>query len=378
MFQKISRGIKYKIGCTLKYIREHPFQLRLSPTKIIILILLITKIVAFIYLFNLEYIEPYGKLTPDRWWLVFHRWDSAYYDKIASFGYVDLKDWAFMPAFPGAIKVISFLVGNSYVSTALAGLIFGILWVPVYYKVAAAYVGENTATYSTLLFAFFPTVYLFTSVGYTEGLWLTSSLLGWYFYLKNKHFISSSMLALSVLTRVPGIILPALILLRKITQRKIKQALVYLLPFVALISWVAYGFLQTGVPAAFITAQQETVWNSHLNFVELFLAQIMGGSTPSAWNEQSVFLIIAIALFAYLCIKVFDVDKFLGIYSVCSLAFLLTAGYYLSLSRFLPFIFPIWLNIKVNKKPVVAAYIILCFILTLVLWSEFLNDRWVG
>jgi Gpi18-like mannosyltransferase len=283
-----------------------------------------------------------------------------------------------MPAFPGAIRLISFLVGNSDVSTALAGLILGILWVPVYYKVASVYLGEKSAAYSTLLFAFFPTVYLFTSIGYSEGLWLTSSLLGWYFYLRNRHFMSSSMLALSALTRVPGIILPAIILLHKLTQKKIKQALIYLLPFVALISWVAYGFLQTGVPFAPITAQQETVWNPHLNFAELFLAQVMGGNTPSSWNDYSVFLVIAIALFSYFCIKVFGVDRVLGIYSVCLLAFFLATGYFLSLSRYLSFIFPMWINVKVKKKPMVAAYIILCFILALVLWSEFLNDRWVG
>jgi len=362
----------------LKRIREHPFQFGLSITVAIVIILIITKVVAFVYLFNLEYVEPYGKLAPNNWWLIFHRWDSAYYDKIASFGYVDLQDWAFMPAFPSAIKLISFIVGNSAVSTALAGLIFGVLWVPVYYKVASVYLGEKIATYSTLLFAFFPTVYFFTSIGYTEGLWLTSSLLGWYFYLKNRHFMSSSLLSLSALTRAPGIILPAVILLHKLTQKKLKQALIYLLPFVALISWVAYGFFQTGLPFAPITAQRETIWDPHLSFAELFLAQIMGGSTPSAWNEHSVFLIIAIALFSYFCLKVFDVDRVLGVYSVCLLAFFLATGYFLSLSRYLSFIFPIWLNVKVQKKPVVAAYIIICFILALVLWSEFLNDRWVG
>lgn len=74
----------------------------------------------------------------------------------------------------------------------------------------------------------------------------------------------------------------------------------------------------------------------------------------------------------------FSVDRVLGIYSVCLPAFFLATGYFLSLSRYLSFIFPMWINVKVKNKPIVAAYIILCFVLTLVLWSEFLNDRWVG
>ncbi|MHA1228998.1 MAG: hypothetical protein ACTSPV_19985, partial [Candidatus Hodarchaeales archaeon] len=76
-----------------------------------------------LYLFNLEYIEPYGRLQPSEWWLIFHRWDSAFYERIASLGYIDLKHWAFLPAFPAVIKVIYFFIGHSGVSTALAGLI---------------------------------------------------------------------------------------------------------------------------------------------------------------------------------------------------------------------------------------------------------------
>jgi hypothetical protein len=67
MSRRIVRSIKYKIGCMLKRIRDHPFQFGLSITMTIVIILIITKVVAFVYLFNLEYIEPYGKLTPDRW-----------------------------------------------------------------------------------------------------------------------------------------------------------------------------------------------------------------------------------------------------------------------------------------------------------------------
>jgi len=74
----------------------------------------------------------------------------------------------------------------------------------------------------------------------------------------------------------------------------------------------------------------------------------------------------------------FSVDRVLGIYSVCLPAFFLATGYFLSLSRYLSLIFPMWISVKVKNKPIVAACLILCFVLTLVLWSEFLNDRWVG
>jgi Gpi18-like mannosyltransferase len=375
---KVIMDLKDRLGCLLQRIKDCPFHFGLSIILAIVILLIITRIVAFAYLFNLEYIEPYGKLTPDAWWLVFHRWDSAFYDRIASSGYVELRDWAFLPAFPGAIKALNFLVGNSSVSTALTGLIFGVLWVPIYHKVASIYVGEKSAAYSTLLFAFFPTVYLFTSLGYTEGLWLTCSLLGIYFYLKERHALSGGILALSALTRIPGIILPLIFFLHKLVQKRIKQALFYLLPLVALIAWLGYGFLQTGSPFAPITAQTSTVWNPHLNFVEVFLIPLMTGNTLYSWNEYSVFFFIALAVFSYFCIKVFSVDKVLGIYSISLLAFFLTTGYFLSYSRYIPFIFPMWLSLKVKNRAMIVVYVIIGYILALILWSQFLNDRWVG
>lgn len=375
---KVIMDLKDKIRGLLHRIKDQPLHFELSVIWAIVILLIVTRIVAFAYLFNLNYIEPYGKLTPDNWWLVFHRWDSAFYDRIASSGYVEPRDWAFLPAFPGAIKALNFLVGNSSVSTALAGLIFGVLWVPIYHKVASIYVDKESAVHSTLLFAFFPTVYLFTSVGYSEGLWLTCSLLGIYFYLKDRHALSGGMLALSALTRIPGIILPLIFFLHKLVQKRVKQALFYLLPAAALIGWLGYGFLQTGLPFAPLTAQTSTVWNPHLNFVEVFLIPLVTGNTLHAWSEYSVFFFIALAVFSYFCIKVFSVDKVLGIYSISLLGFFLTTGYFLSYSRYIPFIFPMWLSLKVKNKAMIVAYVVICYIFALILWSQFLNDRWVG
>jgi len=122
----------------------------------IILLLVFSKVIAF----NLDYVKSYNRLEFDEWWLIFHRWDSVFYDRIASLGYVDLRHWAFLPAFPAIIKIISILTNHSGVATALAGLICGIAWIPIYYKIAATYTDNEYATYSTLISAFFPTLYL--------------------------------------------------------------------------------------------------------------------------------------------------------------------------------------------------------------------------
>lgn len=365
---------RYKKCQTLQSIHESLCSLTIDQK--IIFLLIISKILAFIYLFNLKYIEPYGKLQLNTSWLIFHRWDSAFYDRIAALGYIDLSHWAFLPAFPVTIKIISFVVGHTGASTALAGLIFGIAWIPFYHKIATFYTGKDAATYSTLLFAFFPTVYLFTSIGYSEGLWLTSTLAGWYFYINHKHHLSSIMLTISTLTRIPGFVLPMIIIIHQVTKKKLKSAFLYSVPFIALSLWITYGFLQTG-ELALLAAQQKTVWNPHLNFREIFLAQLIGGSSDIPWNDYSVLMVMAVVLFTYFYIKTLTLDKMLGIYSICLLCLYLSTGYYLSLPRFLPFTFPIWITTKMEKKQIIL-YLVFCFILTLLLWAQMLNDRWVG
>lgn len=347
---------------------------------LIIILLVITKIVAFVYLFNFEFREPYGKLELQEWWLIFHRWDSAFYDRIAAYGYehLDLRHWAFLPGFPLVIRAIYIIIGHSGVATALAGLIFGVLWVPIYYKLALMYVDEGDAFHQTLFFTFFPTVYLFSSIGYSEGLWLTSTLLGWYFYLKNRHIYSSAIFTLSALTRIPGFVLPAVIFLRSLLKKDYRRAIIHIMPFATLILWCIYGFIQTGDFFIIIKAQRESVWNPHLNFVEVFLIHVLSGRTPSLWDPSFTFILLAVAIAIYAYLRAFDVDNNLGIYSVCLLALYLYSGYFLSLPRFLPFTFPIWMSIRVKKKYLVYVYVFFGYLLSLILWSAFLNDLWVA
>jgi len=219
---------------------------------------------------------------------------------------------------------------------------------------------------------------LFTSIGYSEGLSLTTTLLGWYFYRKNKHYMSSITLAVSALTRIPEIILPVIIFLHQLAQKKIKQALIYLLPAVGLTIWAVYGFGQTGELMAPVAALQKTAWNPHLNFLEFFLVPLTKGKPPTFWSDYPVFFIITLAMFTYLYIRAFNVEKVLGVYSICLFVTYLSTGYFMSLSRYLPFTFPIWIDLKVKKKSTIGLYVIFSFVLALLLWIEFLNDRWVG
>jgi len=115
------------ITCNILKRIRYLYRLRSDRITQIIILVVVSKLFAFLYLFNLEFIEPYGKLELNEWWLIFHRWDSAFYDRIATFGYMELKDWAFLPAFPATIKAINFFVNHSATSTAIAGIICGVL-----------------------------------------------------------------------------------------------------------------------------------------------------------------------------------------------------------------------------------------------------------
>ena len=111
--------------------------------------------------------------------------------------------------------------------------------------------------------------------------------------------------------------------------------------------------------------------------MELFLAKLVNGSSAT-WGDHDVFVVLMILLFLYLSLKVFNVDKTLGVYSMGLFVFYLFSANFLSLPRYLPCTFPIWLSVREEKKSMTAVYVIFSFLLVLILWSQFLNDRWVG
>ena len=140
---------------------------------------------------NKVFLENVNK-TPN-WAYLFVGWDSAWYLSIMTRGYAfSTQSYTFTPGLPVFGKLFSLLFQNPVVSIALCALMFGVLWIPFFQLIAEKYMSKQAALASTLLFALSPYVFLFTSVAYSEGLFLFFTLSAWYLFKKGKVALCSS------------------------------------------------------------------------------------------------------------------------------------------------------------------------------------------
>ncbi|MHA1976675.1 MAG: glycosyltransferase family 39 protein [Candidatus Hodarchaeales archaeon] len=185
------------------------------------------------------------------------RWDSWFYLVIADNGeYLDhlrptnTHVWNFAPLFPFLIRLFMD-IGNSLnieIPVTTAGVIvanlFSVTSLVSFFFLARLYFDEYKSMLASLLFAFFPTTFLFSSVAYAEGVFITFAILSWYFFEKQKYPLSGLMLGLGALARFPGSIIFFLYipiyLVRRMKDKSVKDSIgsllaIPLFPFLVLI-----------------------------------------------------------------------------------------------------------------------------------------------
>jgi hypothetical protein len=251
--------------------------------------------------------------------------------------------------------------------------------------VAELYMRPKEALYSTLLMATFPFISVFTILGYSEAFFLFSSLCTWYFY-KKKRMIASSLLAgVASVTRIYGIIILLPILIDMVKTRAIKLWYLFA-PAVMLASWAFYCLATTGDP--FVSLTDEGAWSVWVTGAP----GIKFGLIPSillpglrgvvvccgGWNAFDPAVLVSTALFAYLIAKVWRVDRLLWGYAVSIFGLMVFVAPIISLLRFLSFIFPVWLTVRLKSPWIVALCIALFIPFTFLLWLYALLRNFIG
>jgi Gpi18-like mannosyltransferase len=154
-----------------------------------------------------------------RWPYLFLGWDSGWYLSIATRGYsFSSQSYAFYPGLPLFTYILNMVTGNPFVSMTLLSFIIGVIWLPAYQLVAENYMSKPEALKSTLLYGFFPYVFLFTTVAYSEGLLLLFSLAAWYFLKDKKLLLTGICASVAAISRPPGIFLMIPILLELLRE----------------------------------------------------------------------------------------------------------------------------------------------------------------
>jgi len=331
-----------------------------------------------------------------RWPLTFLGWDSAWYLSIMTNGYgFSTQSYAFSPILPLISYLTNMVLQNPMVSIVLTTLVFGLLWIPFYQLLAEDYMGKKTALLSTLLLAFSPYLFVFTSVAYSEGLLLFFIVSTWLLSKRGNFIGASAFAAVAPLTRTMGIlaVLPMIYYGLKQKKHKVRNVLLSLIPIASLTAWFAtLGFFSNDFLAPLHTSEWSHLYSFRTVLTEgipnygikaVLQAPYQLPPIPTHWLLP---LAVGIALFLPLLLFywTWKRNRLLFIYAVAGYGGILFFGALVSTPRFISVLFPLWIpltaSLSGSKKSIIVVTIFsaLFYVLALDLWMNFLNGIFIA
>jgi len=310
-----------------------------------------------------------GQIPPyDSWLYLFSGWDTQFYVAIAKNGYFEPL-YAFLPAYPILIKALAFVLRDQWLAASFISLLFGTLSLPIFQLIAEDYYPRRESLCCTLVFGFFPYVFLFTTVAYTESLFIFFTLASWLLYTRGNHLSSSLACTVASLTKIYGIVALVPIFADLIVKRDHKKILYITLPFAALGAWSFYRFLSTGYWIAPPTAQSPwAVYGLSFSWIRFALLPV-----TQAISGDALATVGFVVLITVLTISAFHLDWRLGAYSIIMLMLLLAFGTIQSLPRFLSFIYPVWLVPRFRSLVPLIILLTLFAAIDLKFWYTFIT-----
>jgi len=329
-----------------------------------------------------------------RWLYLFLGWDSAWYLSIATRGYgFSDQSYAFFPGLPLLGSALNGLLQGPARALVAVSVLLGLLWVPVYQLVAEGYLDERTAFCSTLFYAFSPYVFLFTTVVYTEGLFLLSTLAAWYLFKKRGLLAAMLPASIAALSRPPGLLILIPLLAETLQRqrgregRSRRRELLYLaIPLSSFFLWLLYCRVMFN---DWFAPFDRTAWNgmSSLSFLltgmfsKTGLQPFLNTLEAVPFSFASFIFLLGSPLLIHALLRM---DRSLAVYSTVCFAGVLVFGALASSPRFLSFIFPMWLPLasKLSRaKRSGLLMLALCasfYLSALFLWASFLNGAFIS
>lgn len=307
---------------------------------------------------------------------VYLGWDSFWYTHIAESGYRILSQFAFFPLYPLIIRTFYLVTHDIVLAAGLPAYIFGIGFVPLFQVVAEQYMDRQSAIRCALVAAFFPVIFVFTSVAYTESIFLFLSLLFWIEYKSMRVGRASLVWAIASLTRTFGILLGIPLVLELVKKKQVKSSLYLAIPVFSILAWLYYGFYSTGNWLAFRQAQVSPPW-SQMDWLSSSVLPFFAGRSFN-FQPLSFFMIVIIGFLVYLT---FQEDWRLGVLSLVTYAsIILFAGPpELSYLRYFSFVFPIWLVAgRVRSWGLLLVYCVFMSIGSMMMWYYFTMGYFTG
>ena len=370
---------------------------RVWPYSVPVIVAIAVRVVGAVWLFQLlttqgkihtSWSDIYPNLIPDyaNWLWLFNGWDSFNFGRIAEFGYQH-PNYSYLPAYPSISYLLGVPFGTVWMGSFIAAQIFALASVVMFQLVSELYMEPKAAYHCTLLMATFPFISVFTTLGYSEGLFLFSTLSAWYFYKKQQLIASSLFAGVASVTRIAGILILLPVSIDLLKTRAWRSFLQYLIiPIGLLGSWAYYCLVTTR--DSFASISDEGAWmvwatggpGIKYGLIPSIVIPGLRGMVIccAGGNSFDSAVIVAVALFAALIIRVWKVDRLLWSYAIALFGLMLVTAPIISLLRYLSFIFPIWLTIKSTNRWTSAACVAVFVPFTLLLWYYALLRNFIG
>lgn len=137
-----------------------------------------------------------------------NRWDTVWYAGIAAHGYSTYGSTAFLPLYPGLMRVVAPLFGGDFIAAGLLiSTVAAFFFMLALYRLAERLApGRGAAPYTLLIAALLPTTFFFMSA-YTESLFLAFTLWAALAALDRRWGAFALLGGLAALTRQQGLLI---------------------------------------------------------------------------------------------------------------------------------------------------------------------------
>lgn len=287
--------------------------------------------------------------------------DSNWYKSIADRGYkVDVKQCniGFFPLFPIVLKCIFFVVSNPryhYFYGTIANILFFIIALFYLYEIILMEDDDKNNFRIIPLMILIPnSVYFF--ILHSETLYFMTSLIVYYYYKKERYFLVFIFGILLTLSRLNGIVLPAVLIIdyfknkiykKEITKKKIMEILLIFGTFLGIFSFMLFQYILFSNPLIFIKIQN--LWLRKTGFECLFKSINTVIFNPFK-NFDTVYIIIAFIILIYFIYKK-DLIKFLFLFFSIIIPLFSSTWY---LHRYILVMFPIYIFLnRIVRKSIV-------------------------
>ena len=340
-------------------------------------------------------LEPNGA---NRWFYLFVGWDSAWYLSISAKGYAfSTQSYALFPALPFFTWLANSLLQNPLLAIVLVSTLAGVAWIPLYQLAIEEYVGRQNALRATLLFAFFPYVFLFTTVAYSEGLFLFGTIGAWLSFKKGKMLIAMAFASVASISRPTGllILLPMIVEILQTNKpagdsTKYKRLLFLTVPLASFFSWLLYCKTLTD---DWMAPFDRTHWDDTFSLWTIVSKTIPTGGLPALQQRfqaqlSDLYQLLPIIAFLFLPIFLFRplsrLNRGLAVYSAACFVGFVFFGSLASLPRFVSFLYPMSIPIVHNlaqARHSILLALMICLsscLVSLFLWHAFLNGQFIA